>query len=166
MAEYLMHDWAKENDLDLIVGSKGLHWEGRITAVQQSMERVGIDISDHVPTLLTPSDLASTDLIITMAPGLSKQVAYDVSSMAKGKTYTLPEILESQWEDVILDPMLARTRLGYKIYDTCRDTIAVCVDALGSLLKGELFDAERLNFAFANYRNMMGYPMPKRRREL
>lgn len=72
MAEYIMKDYCKKNNLDIEVESRGVACSNGRPISENSrlaLEEMGIDASGHKSQSFTLKDLFEADLVVTMTEG-------------------------------------------------------------------------------------------------
>lgn len=72
MAEYIMRDYCKKNNLDIVVESRGVACSNGRPISENSklaLAEIGIDASEHKSQSFTLKDLFEADLIVTMTEG-------------------------------------------------------------------------------------------------
>lgn len=92
MAEGIMNKIAQDNDLDIHCTSAGIFAESNAHATPEAVEaakRIGVDISSHIASTITPELIASSDLILTMTRSHKMMLALSVPE--DKEMYTLGE---------------------------------------------------------------------------
>lgn len=134
MAEGLLRDLAKKENLNLEVGSAGISTFDGGRAAENSisaMKDLNIDIENHRTRQVDIDLLKSQDLILTMSRSHRDIIIMEIPELY-GKVFTLKEYALGQDEDII-DPFGA----SLEVYRNTRDEILQVLKALIIKLKGE-----------------------------
>lgn len=129
MAEYLLRDYCKKNNLDIQVESRGLGCINGVPISENSdivLQELGIDASGHRSQIFVLKDLFDADLVVAMTNTHKNALIYHFNDSEKVKTFD-----EITHIGDINDPY----GCGIGVYRLCRDKIAKGVEILVSKLQ-------------------------------
>lgn len=109
--------------------SRGLAADGRGASVNavKAMEKMGIDIKNHVSHQLTEADVVCADIVFTMTDG-HKAVITDVLTDMKDKVFTIGEYADG---DNVVDPYGG----DEYVYDKCAEQLYKYIERIVEKLK-------------------------------
>lgn len=126
MAEGIARKICSEQALDYEIGSAGL-FINDIDGVSENavsvMNEIGVDISRHTPTQLTPDIITDSDIIVPMTDShadVLKNIGADESKIRR-------------FDEQIPDPYMR----SVEVYRECRDKLTECIKKLLEQIDGD-----------------------------
>ena len=130
MAEAIAKNIFEEKGTDVKVASAGIYAFTGSAASENSinvMDEIGIDISNHVATLIEEKHLIESDLILTMTLDQKNELVLQYPSY-KDKVFTLSEYIGEDQD--IFDPFGGEI----EVYKECLDQLVRYIDKFSSII--------------------------------